>query len=53
MIILRIVFAYILGKYLGLGVFGCWLAMILDWIGRTIIFIPHFRKGGWMTKGLS
>ncbi|CUM90345.1 Staphylococcal virulence regulator protein A [Blautia hydrogenotrophica] len=50
--ICRIVFSYILGKYMGFGVFGVWMAMILDWIVRAICFIIRYRSGKWKGKSL-
>ena len=34
--ICRIVFSYAFGKYMGMGVFGVWVAMVLDWIERSL-----------------
>lgn len=46
----RIVMGFVLGKYLGLGVFGTWMAMILDWCVRSIFFLWHYFRGKWMYK---
>lgn len=46
----RIIFSYILGKYMGFGVFGVWIAMILDWIARSIFFIIRYRGSKWENK---
>lgn len=35
---------------LGLGVFGVWLAMLVDWIFRTILFLIRYLSGRWLTK---
>ena len=48
--ICRIVFSYIFGKYMGMGVFGVWVAMVLDWIVRSIFMIIRYRSGKWMLK---
>ena len=45
--IFRIAFSYILGKYLGMGVFGVWVAMVIDWVFRTICFISRYFRGNW------
>lgn len=45
--IFRIIFSYILGQYLGMGVFGVWVAMIIDWVARTICFLLRFKSGKW------
>ena len=36
--IFRIGFSYLVGKYMGLGVFGVWVAMVIDWVVRAICF---------------
>lgn len=50
--ICRIVFSYIFGQFLGFGVFGVWMAMILDWWVRSAFFVYRYRKGTWKTKAL-
>lgn len=50
--IFRIVFSYVLGKYMGLGVFGIWVAMIIDWIFRSICFAIRYFKGSWKKKAI-
>lgn len=50
--IFRIVFSYILGKYMGLGVFGIWVAMIIDWVFRSICFILRYFRGSWKKKSI-
>lgn len=48
--IFRIAFSYILGRYLGLGVFGLWVAMTIDWLFRGIFFSIRYRKGKWKLR---
>ncbi len=43
----RILFSYLLAKGLQLGVLGVWLAMMIDWIFRSILFGTRFAKGGY------
>jgi putative MATE family efflux protein len=43
----RITFSYILGRYLGLGVYGVWIAMTLDWVFRGSCFGWRFLSGKW------
>ena len=50
--ICRIVFSYILGKYMGFGVFGAWMAMILDWCVRAVCFVIRYRSGKWKGKAV-
>lgn len=49
----RIVLGFVFGKYMGLGVFGVWMAMILDWSVRSVCFIVHYLRGKWMQKGMA
>ncbi len=45
--IFRIIFSYILGKYVGWGVFGVWVAMVIDWVFRSICFVIRYFSGKW------
>ena len=45
--IFRIGFSYLVGKYMGLGVFGVWIAMVIDWVVRAICFIIRYFNGKW------
>lgn len=47
--IFRIGFSYILGKYFGMGVFGVWVAMVIDWVVRVIFFVLRYCRGKWKT----
>ena len=51
--IFRIVFSYILGKYMGMGVFGVWVAMIIDWIVRAVCFLIRYRSGRWKHRAIA
>jgi putative MATE family efflux protein len=46
---LRLVAAYVLGIVLGLGLFGAWLAVGLDFAVRSTLFYLRFRGGKWTT----
>ena len=48
--IFRIGFSYVLGKYLGMGVFGVWVAMVIDWVFRALCFVIRYFKGSWKKK---
>lgn len=50
--IFRIGFSFLLGKYMGMGVFGVWVAMIIDWLFRAVCFIIRYFKGSWMRKAI-
>lgn len=45
--IFRIGFGFILAKYVGMGVFGVWVAMVIDWFIRTIFFILRYNSHKW------
>lgn len=46
----RIVMSYVLGRFFGLGVYGVWVAMSLDWIFRGIFFLRRVSTGKWLEK---
>ena len=50
--IFRIVFSYILGRYMGMGVFGVWVAMIVDWIARAVCFLLRLTSGKWKHQAI-
>ena len=35
---------------LGMGVMGVWVAMTIDWVFRTILFLWRFLSGKWLSK---
>lgn len=45
--IFRIGFSYLVGKYMGLGVFGVWVAMVIDRVVRAICFVIRYFNGKW------
>jgi putative MATE family efflux protein len=45
---LRLAAAYVLGIALGLGLYGAWLAIGLDFASRALLFWLRFRSGRWM-----
>lgn len=49
----RIVFGIVLAKYLGMGVMGVWIAMVVDWIVRSICFIVRYCSGRWKRGTIS
>ena len=48
----RVAFSFLLGKYMGLGVFGIWVAMVIDWAFRAFCFWIRYFKGHWRQKAL-
>lgn len=45
--IFRIIFSYVLGGWLGLGVIGVWIAMVIDWCVRAVCMTLRYKKGKW------
>jgi len=50
--IFRIGFSYLLGGYFGLGVFGVWISMIIDWVVRSICFVIRYFSGKWRRQAI-
>ena len=49
----RVLFAYILGKYLKYGVIGVWTAhALMDWTLRSICFCLRYQSRKWMDKAI-
>ena len=48
--IFRIFFSFVLGKWLGWGVFGVWVAMTLDWAVLAVLFLIRYIKGKWQYR---
>lgn len=53
MLFLRLGLAYGLSVYLGLGVIGTWLAIYIDWIVKSVLFVRRYRSGRWLLHRLS
>ncbi len=45
----RIALSYILAKAFGLGLFGIWIAMTVDWVFRAIFFVVRIINDKWKT----
>lgn len=45
--IFRIAFSYVLGKYMNMGVFGVWVAMVIDWVFRGLLYSIRYVSGKW------
>ena len=48
--LLRVCLGYLLVLHFHTGVLGIWCAWILDWILRSICFIPRFRSHVWENR---
>ena len=51
--IFRIVMGIILGRTLGLGVMGVWIAMVIDWVVRSICFCIRYKNGKWKHSSIA
>ncbi len=49
--IFRVAFSYVLGTYAGMGVFGVWVAMTIDWAVRVVFFVWRYRSPKWELQG--
>ena len=47
--VFRVAFSYVLGLWLGLGFFGVWAAMTIDWAVRAVCFVVRYRSGKWQS----
>jgi len=45
--IFRIGFSYVVGQYYNMGLMGVWIAMIIDWVARSAVFVWRFRNDKW------
>lgn len=46
----RIAMSVVFGTWLGFGLFGVWLAMVLDWFVRGAFFSVRFLGSKWLSK---
>ena len=44
----RLILSYVIGGMLGYGAVGVWIAMIIDWIFRSICFMIRYRGKRWI-----
>ena len=49
---MRVGFGILLGRVLGFGVVGIWMAMFVDWLLRIAFFLPRFHGHKWETMAL-
>lgn len=47
MIVFRLGTAVLFGMVLQMGVIGVWIAMGMDWLGRSVAFLLRYRSGKW------
>ncbi|GHV34071.1 putative transporter YisQ [Clostridia bacterium] len=47
MVVLRVFGAWLLGVHFGMGLYGIWISMYLDWVGRSVFFaLPIIKVPG-------
>ena len=44
MFVFRVGFSEILGRRMGLGAIGVWIAMVFDWIARSAVFTVRWER---------
>lgn len=47
MIVFRLGTAVLFGLVFQMGVIGVWIAMGMDWLGRSVAFVLRYRSGKW------
>jgi Na+-driven multidrug efflux pump len=50
---MSILFSYILGVKLELGLLGCWIAFAMDELFRGTLFYKRWRSRKWTTKSIT
>lgn len=48
MMIVRLATGYVLAVQFGLGALGIWIAMVCDWLCRSICFVTRFHGDKWL-----
>ena len=51
--VFRVASSYILGGWMGLGLFGVWIAMTIDWLFRSVCFVIRYKREKWVGKSSS
>ncbi|HKL60587.1 MAG TPA: MATE family efflux transporter [Sphaerochaeta sp.] len=48
--VFRVGSSYVLAFYLGMGIYGVWFGMYIDWMFRGLMFFIRFVRRAWKTK---
>ena len=48
--VFRIITAYVFSYFFHLGLFGVWVAMIIDWCFRALLYTIRYVRGTWAEK---
>ena len=51
--VFRILFAVVVSRFMGAGVTGVWVAMIVDWAVRSVFFCIRYRGEKWKHTAVS
>ena len=43
----RVALSYVLALQFGMGVYGVWVSMYVDWFFRGLLFVIRFQRGKW------
>jgi len=46
----RVGCGYLLANFFGMGVWGIWIGMGVDWVFRAAMFAIRYLNGKWLTK---
>lgn len=49
-LVFRLVLSYIIGVQMGVGIVGVWIAMLVDWLFRSVMFGRRIYSGRWLSK---
>ncbi len=50
MVAFRLSFSWLLCVHLGMGAVGVWIAMVADWVCRSVFFLVRTLRGTWKKK---
>ncbi len=48
--VFRIAASYLLVMQFNMNIVGVWIAMVIDWLFRAIVFVTRYVRGTWQTK---
>ena len=46
--VFRVFGGYVLGIWCHMGIMGIWIAMLLDWVVRIVVFLIRFKGNRWL-----
>lgn len=50
--VFRIALSYVIGRFMGVGVLGVWIAMTIDWFVRCVLNIWRLKSGRWKREAV-